>query len=47
MLLESKLESESLILVNPGIGIRIEISPSKVGAGIGIIKICSSGIRSV
>ena len=47
MLLESKLESESLILVNPGIGIRIEISPSEVGAGIGIIKICSSGIRSV
>ena len=35
-LLESELESESWILVNPGIGIRIEISPSGIGNGFGI-----------
>ena len=47
LLLESELESESWILVNPGIGIRIGISPSGIGGGIGITKICNSGIRLV
>ena len=41
-LLESELASESWILVTPGIGIRIGISPSGIRVGIEIIKICSS-----
>ena len=45
LLLESELESESLNLVNPGI--RIGISPSGIGNGIGIIRNCRFGIRLV
>ena len=45
--LESELESESWILVNPGIVIRIGISPSGIKIGVGIMTICNSGIRLV
>ena len=46
-LLESELESESWIFVNPGIGIRIRISPSGIGVRNGIIKNGNSGIGLV
>ena len=36
LILESVLESESWVLGNPGIGIRIGIDPSGIGIGIGI-----------
>ena len=49
MMLESESESESWILENPGIGIRIGISPSGIGIGIGITGsgiIYNSGLQS-
>ena len=43
-----ELESESWILENPGIGIRIGINPSGIGIGIGITGtgiIYNSGVK--